>query len=751
LPTFQQLIFDDFDNSIVDIHTRPGNGIITEPAGTLLELDAPNSASCEWYSTTVDAPLAYVNHGGGTFYRYETRLTAFAHTTNSCLSGICVFTDTLFANASYYMVWYPAENRIIVDLNAASRLWNGPSNDPATTPHRYRIYVNQTGHGVVVMGATNAVAIANNSISFWYSVDDGATPYVHIGTRALDFTPSAAGVFLRKWAAGAGDNAQSSFDYFETSVALPEPEYETVAGVQDEFAQAPPGTGGENYFVGPKRHGTGLAGDILVPGPPGQTVGSIGPFDVSASEDGAERLDQGGLPTHGEGLGVGHLFGIGHPAKQLSPVGGAEDSRADEIARLGGETTYSTITVDAAFNAHFTQDAVLGAFFYDTAGEDWANPGTSLLTGFARDGTRYTGGAQDGGPVNAPWATEAFSVTRGTRDDFPEQVLIAWTANSLVIFDLTNFPASLTMWMRFTVNTSALLRQSITNVTMINGTLAVSHNYSASGLFLVNFKGDSIATVAHLIRNDDHWRWNGTIADRNGTSLWVTSGVSPSLRVDSENNYDVSAYKDVPGTDKVWYAICGEDSFRVIEVVDGIPQLAYQPAELNHPANIGDIRNVHFDERGWLWTSEQSRLWRHVFSYQGGSLISEYQKRPAQTGVNEYHQMVNLPDEITGLAAARNHIYCATAKGIYRVERGSMVWELYFSIAGGGGTKEVVFGDSAPIDWLRTFSFQNSSYVSVATKQGVTLIRLFDDFAIEAISHPDLDEPGAFFNIQSWS
>lgn len=443
-----------------------------------------------------------------------------------------------------------------------------------------------------------------------------------------------------------------------------------------------------------------------------------------------------------------------------SSASSVEDTPEDQASFLGLQPTYTDVTLDSSFVAHLSQKEVLGAFFYNTSGEDWSDPVTSGMTGYARDGNRYTAGVLDGGPTQAPWAAEAFSTIRGARDDFPEKALIVWTAGSVTIFDLDSYPTDLGMWMRFTVTSTTLLRTSIQDIKMLNGVMTVATVASNGALIIVDFKGDTSANTGHWIAGNAHYLWNGTLAQRNnGSSLWTASGVSPSLRINSEYNYSLASYKD-PSQNKAWYAVAGEDDTHVVEVLDGVPQVSYYPARGPiWPVNVGDIRKAHFDDRGWLWVSEQNKLTRHVFAYQGGAMISEERFNIAQTGVNDAHRFVELPEDIIGIASARNNIYCATASGIYQVSRGSLARHLAYTIEGGGGggkdnappAGEILVGDSRTINDLVSISFVNSSYLAVSSPRGTTLIRLFDDYVVKSFEYPDLAEFGAHFNVLSWN
>jgi hypothetical protein len=292
--------FDHFDDAAIGIDTFLGNGTISE-TGSELEFDAPNSVSCQWFTTTQLAPLAFVGLPIGPFFRIETRMPGFSRTTNSTIAGIFVSAKEAVkgvvspstSNGLYYVTFYPAENRVICDLNASSRLFNGPAGaDPNTTPHRYRIYVNRSERSYAVEAGTQ---VAKNTISFWVSVDDGAT-YTLLGNRTLDFTPELAGVFLRKWATGGGDNAQAEFDYLETL------ELERISGPPDvqkggfESRGTLPTAGGAPDH---RRH-DGIGAGQIVPGPAStqNEDSTTRRNDPGGFEDAHELVDPGGPELH---------------------------------------------------------------------------------------------------------------------------------------------------------------------------------------------------------------------------------------------------------------------------------------------------------------------------------------------------------------------------------------------------------------------------------------------------------------------
>lgn len=329
-------LLDHFGNAQVDLLQYLGNGSISE-SGSELNFDAPNSVNCDWNNATVNAPAAYwgLPHDG--LVRIETRMSAFARTTNLCLAGIFVGEQTVLEgdaphtdNGLYYLVYYPNEARLICDRNADTRLYNGPGGDPNTTPHLYRIYINRSDSSHAIEGGNT---IAKNSISFWYSVDDGATAFVHLGTRTLEHGPDIFGLFLRKWATGGGDNAQVSFDYLQLDAYVPgERDGDSDGGYFEDRGRIVTSGGPPDH----RRHdqlGTGQ----LVPGPQTQQNDSTGPFPASGYEDQGTLIDAAGRPLHRapDGLQGGvELGGLSTTEGVPAPPGRSavvEESAADQV------------------------------------------------------------------------------------------------------------------------------------------------------------------------------------------------------------------------------------------------------------------------------------------------------------------------------------------------------------------------------------------------------------------------------------
>jgi hypothetical protein len=739
----------------VGVNILPGNGTI-DASGGRLRIAATAGQNMDWYTfgrngTVGLVPITKLIEGRSVVY-FETELYSWS-TTNNTIS---------------HTMW----GVYLSDFNIYFISTNDGVNWSASK---------MVGGGWSGLGSYtgNPVAAPPTRIRFkWDIINDTLTAQVYdsgwqdIASDTAGFTPDSVFFSQKNWSSLPAITSEYEylFVYADDAVA---PEDRTEKALVKDTVEFDPTEnaakrGGERFFVGPAKYNQEFGGSLRLPGPPQQQPGSVGPFDHGAAFDVEEHPEivegrhRGGVASMGLNLG-----GLVDKQRIGIQQAGPFDT---ERALLGTAATYRDNTVDADFNAHFTEKGVRGAFFYDTTNEDWANPVTSLLTGYARDGTRYTAGVQDVGTdtvngvpnvVGAPWALEAFSTTRGNRDDFPEQALIVWTDNAITIFDVTNFPADLTMWMRFTVNTVALMRVYTTDVKMINGVLCHAHQQSNGGLTLVDFKGDTTNNTAHLIRGDGHWRWNSDITTRNsGSSLYTTSGVSPSLRIDSEYNYNLTVRKEAS---LYFVGISGEDNTHVVEVDDSqgtVPNRSFPTGETDRVGNIGDARKVTFDEFGWLWQSEQKILVRNATQWRGGGVVLETLDRVYhKQGQSRFYPSIQLPYNITQLAAARDYVYCGTEVGVYRVKRGTLKVELAYTIVGGGGggrinnppDGELLLGDTPQILWLHTYSLDGSSYLAVTTYQGAVTIRLYDDQVTQGLIYPALYEHRAYFNTSIYS
>lgn len=807
MANFVQRFLDDFTNSTVDMQTDLGNGSISEPAGTTLNIDCPIGVNCEWYtSPNLNSPVAYeeiADHieGPPTTIRVETRMTGVVRSGTQIFPGIVIWQDR--SNA-YRMGWIANSNIIhlsqtIAGSGAGLVSSVGGIADPSVTPHVYRIYWNGSSESAVI---EEGRILNPGEVSFYWSDDDGVT-FNHLDTRTLPFTALRVGIYSYNF--GSLPSCDADFDYFsigqddQKAVSLVEPE--SATGVSDEAELLDQ--------VGPQRHTfPDVSAGQLVPGPIDQELGSVGPFDVSAADDyeafptpggpirhtypdvGAGQLvpgppnqdtasvgpfdaagvtDEGLLSDAGGSTEQGVLFP--GPPDQIPDVevgpGDAAGTADDSAIYLSIPPDFRTDTADSYAHAHFIDKRPFFAVYHQTSGI-WTTPTDPTFNGFGRDGYEYISGVQQ--PSMAPWATEGSSADRSPRSDFPRKVLIAVTPSELVIYDLDNYPTDLSVWMRFLYQPAFSLIGSvdrqIADVAFVNGTLVVGTRFGSSlgRLHLIDFKATG-QDFFHLIGSDDHWLGlaGRDITNRNDVTFQGTTalGGRPELRIQNEYCYSIDGYAE---GNTIWAAVGGEDGLDVIEVLSSVPQFDYaaQGPDLG-AADIGDSRKVAFDFVGWMWWSVEDRLFRTLYDYQSGVINAD--------STSLIQKSVQFPDDITSLVSLGNFVYAGTESGVYQIDRGTMAAHLAYTTSGGGGrgredaagTGEKVAGDNPAVGDLSGFSEKNSDYVEVATGVpatgigAVTIIRNFDNVVVRSrkftaaadgytATTPELLEGGAFFN-----
>ena len=363
------------------------------------------------------------------------------------------------------------------------------------------------------------------------------------------------------------------------------------------------------------------------------------PKDTVALEDQAQLLDQSGPAAFDAPDGYGDPktikpqgFVAFEDEFQVLSLGGPEDAGLPDhlgsgnpfnpkplafedqvLCFLSGSPEYGTTSQDQDLHNHFTYNKPYAAFYYDCTNDPWNSPTVGGFSGYARNGYRYTGGVQDPGPISAPWRTEASGANRSSRPDFPVKSLLVITERELVIFDLDTFigtPSTLRVWMRFLLgndasNFYALGRGSwsLQSVAMSNGVLivgSVTNSWEAGGLFTIDFKALG-QNVFSLIRGDGHWQaiTAKTISDRNTNNLYTQTGVSPSLRINPEDVWDLS-HRLIGST--LYVAAAGEDvSPSVVKYTGNVGQWVYHAVGDDQGAdNVGNYRHLLFDDVGWL-------------------------------------------------------------------------------------------------------------------------------------------------------
>lgn len=762
-------LYTDFSNP-PSVSTDPGNGSVSE-SSSVLTLSTPSGVDCDWWASKPYSPLAYLPFTDKVQYppevvRLQTRVTDYVNNSGG-LGGVnimlCLFKDrqNMYGFGWAYDYSFGAIIRgmkLVANVGTAIGVTGSGISDPSTVPHIYRLYWNPGPDPRYVPEISTVME--PNQIRFYYSIDDGATfapgvaPFA--ATAEID-PPFKIGVSVKTW----NNKPAVNIEFSALQVVQWDPEceewipyrpytpvqQEETAGLEDEISIP--------NFEGPSRF------DLPEVGGPVALAG-----DRTGLEDGIFIPNLEGSPRF-------DLPDIGSPIAPPASKVGLEDAL---VHFLMNEPEISQATYDSNTVNHLTYFEPYIMRYYDATDEPWADPTGTGLTGYARNGKKYTSGVEDPGPVWAPWATEAQSVNRGPRDDFPLKSLLVVTRQELVIFDLDSFdgtPASLLVWMRFTMPDTSYFRaigrgaKSIQSIVMKNGQLVVvtKHNgVENGGLICVDFKATG-QDVYSMIRSDTHrWGVSGkTIVNRNDTTtVWTTTGVSPSLRISSENVYSVDAFSFGTST---WIAIGGEDKpTQIIRFSGNLAQEVFNAVG----NDVGDdetvnCRQVLFDENGWFWFTVGGLIFRNMLYYQDGVVLAN--KSDVRVGC------ADLGSTILELIQLQNDLYARTAEGIWRVGKGSMRAYLVYSTAGGSGRGkgdaaregEILVGGGAPLAAMRGVSLETGgrvfSFLTVAVPigavgyggapedyGGVTVIRMFDD-VVYSYEFPVLSEPGALFSL----
>lgn len=754
------LRWDDFDDATLDpdLVIPAGNGIVTEPAGTMLKLDCPNSLTCPWWNASKLAPRPYYPFaawmGRKGVFQVESRLAQYDESVNGLSYGggpFLYIDDQNMIEIGYYL--HTSYRDVRVHRGVANTFTNryetGALTPPNTTPHRYRIIWNASG---AAFKLADDSFLQDGYITFYYSVNDGAN-WTRAYTEAMALDTDALvgfGTMLRKDPSGVGDNAQAYVDYLELRELVPE---------------------------------------------------DSGTFtDDGQVEIDARRLDLGGPPIHGDGFGIGQQIAgslmspVGHSPVddgqlEVGVAGKLVDSRFDpDILLLDAYplrdaqveieatyvlsllTDYRRDTNDFNGHPHFISDRIFYAFFYDAAKEagPWTTPTDPSFTGYGKDGHYYVGGVDQ--LTFAPWYNETESDNRGPRQDFPDKALICVgfngsgpTPSEVVIFDLDSFPVTLNVWMRFTFGPSGgnytmmgRVNQLPTDVAMANGIMSVvtTEGDYRGALHMINFTQPG-KDCGHYIRSDNHLVWqpaNG-IADRNltGASQWTTSGVTISLRTDEEQLHSVAMLADGATT---LVAIGGEDPGPNVYKLTTKPISRIQATGNVGAANIGDKRKVTFDEDGQLWIALDNRIHR-ILAYDLGEELIDMQTDLPNTRIGAAPSWVALPYTILDFAAVGDFLFVGTEVGVYRVHRGSLEYALAYTIVGGGGggstdtppAGELIPGDEPEVRNITGNPLHSAHYLHVRTNAAAATIRTLDDLAVDSRTFPDLDAPFVHFNV----
>jgi len=142
---------------------------------------------------------------------------------------------------------------------------------------------------------------------------------------------------------------------------------------------------------------------------------------------------------------------------------------------------------------YLNQDIVATTLIQSYDNDSFYNPTINNHTGFAADGTHYTNGVQDAGPIYASWFTEYGTPGDLYRDDqgpFPAYGLILLSPVSMVILDQsTPVPQAneLKLWMQFLLADNYMLGNNFDG--SLQGFTPSGLSY-ADGIISVTYKPD---------------------------------------------------------------------------------------------------------------------------------------------------------------------------------------------------------------------------------------------------------------------
>jgi len=341
---------DLFDDSQITapLKTDVGNGTVVE-SGTSIVLTAPAATDCRWAAALVAGPVAYLedkmssfpegglpeNHRPG-LLRWETRLigATFTPVDDAPRTGLLVWINRQNAYqlgydfSSEYVVW----QRLVADVETSIADTGGNTVDPNVTPKRLRMYYNPRSRDIAVHGQV----ISADQIAAFYSEDDGKNwTYLAKENAALDEDFFGAGLYLKRSIAAPTSQAVATFDYLEGADQVePDPIQHIDETAVYEDVLTFPSAGGPSKHSDSFDRGVGQ----LIPGPPSQSTGSVGPFDAAAYEDGPMDILTAGGPTQHQmppDLSTG-LVGVGQvipgPPDQAvnAPVGPIDQASWDD-------------------------------------------------------------------------------------------------------------------------------------------------------------------------------------------------------------------------------------------------------------------------------------------------------------------------------------------------------------------------------------------------------------------------------------
>lgn len=140
--------------------------------------------------------------------------------------------------------------------------------------------------------------------------------------------------------------------------------------------------------------------------------------------------------------------------------------------------------------------------------DSFYNPATQNHTGFAWDGTHYTAGVQDAGPVYASWFSEGTNAARGELQTFPQSGVVLLSKVAVTILDSSTL--DLNLWMNFLIENSYAMTDDFNAA--LNGWRTAGLTYADGILSVIyvpdfgNEQGTYSATYninSHLVVNFD--------------------------------------------------------------------------------------------------------------------------------------------------------------------------------------------------------------------------------------------------------
>ncbi len=311
----------------------------------------------------------------------------------------------------------------------------------------------------------------------------------------------------------------------------------------------------------------------------------------------------------------------------------------------------------------------------------------------------------------AGWYREPSSATRGTRQDFPEKVIIVATKTSVDILDFLTQK----LWMRFLVGANNALHTVAIEprrAVMRNGIMLISYN--TGGTVCVDFTTDDIRT--HLV-SAETW-CGGILRSFNGVS-WAPPGnsgreVGPLGIIASRNlggGYSGdNDYWQIP-SNTVYHTDLFEDASYLYKIHATAAGLGVTKWKRWHndgvsPNNWWTPRYFHSaitDEIFWCYVNPSDGT---LFYYApatatlyivtksnwidtalGGSVVADYVKSvPGSVVWNNFRPWAAS----TGLWVHEGYVYRAADEGLYRFLWPSGAWELYVGPVDGGAVIEAL-------------------------------------------------------------